>query len=65
METCRKLGFVIVGRCGHVASWGLLFEFLLAREGSHFPLCGKTQKLMFCGRCVAVAGGFKEIYPAE
>ena len=37
------------GRCGHVASCRLLFEFLFARDGSHFPLCGKTQKLRILG----------------
>ena len=33
----------------HVASWRLLFEFLLGRERSHFPPCGKTQKLRILG----------------
>ena len=62
------------GRCGHVASCRLLFEFLFAREGSHFPLCGKTQKLRILGvagmgnrlrRSVATAAEKKQSHPAE
>ena len=62
------------GHCGHVASWRLLFEFLLGRERSHFPPCGKPQKLMSNGRCghgeefpAACSGGGQKkwCYPAE